>query len=246
MPAWVAGVDGCPGGWIAAFQALDDPSRVVVRILPDLAAICDAPEAPAVVAVDIPIGLPEQVGAGGRAAEQLVRPLLGPRRGSVFPTSSRAVVYAADYTAAIALARQPGLQPFAPSPPANAIFPRIRAVDGLLRTRPALRERIYEVHPELAFASLNGGVPLAQAKRKAGGMAERRALLRRSGLPEAVVAGPPPRGAKPDDLLDALAALVVARGIARGCGVSYPDPPERDAHGLSAAIWTLLPHEAPP
>ncbi|MFE1602666.1 DUF429 domain-containing protein [Methylobacterium sp. ID0610] len=246
MTAWIAGVDGCPGGWIAAFQPLDGPQDCVVRVLPDLAAICEAPEAPAIVAIDIPIGLPERVGAGGRLAEQVVRPLLGPRRASVFPTSARAVVEAPDYTAAIALARRGSLQPFAPSPPAHAIFPRIRAVDAWLRALPDRRGRVYEVHPELAFASLNGGAALAHPKRDPAGADARRALLRRAGLPEPVIAGPPPRGARSDDLLDALACLAVARGIARGRGVSYPDPPERDAHGLPAAIWTLLPDETPP
>ena len=239
---WVAGVDGCPGGWIAVFAPRDGaPDTIRAQVLPSLAAICDGPEAPAIVAVDIPVGLPDRVGPGGRMAEVLVRPLLGPRRASVFPTSARSVVYAPDYTAAIALSRRPETQPFAPSPPANAIFPRIREADGLLRARPDLQARVYEVHPELAFLCLNGGAALPEPKRKPAGAALRRALLAKAGLPADLA---PPRGAKPDDLLDALAALAVARAIANGCGVSYPDPPERDAHGLPAAIWTLPPSEA--
>ena len=39
--------------------------------------------------------------------------------------------------------------------------------------------------------------------------------------------------------------IAVARAIANGRGVPYPDPPERDAHGLPAAIWTLPSSEAP-
>jgi predicted RNase H-like nuclease len=240
---WVAGVDGCPGGWVAVFGPRDGTSDTIrARVLPSLAAICDAPEAPAIVAVDIPIGLPDRVGPGGRAAEVLVRALLGPRRASVFPTSARSVVYAPDYTSAIALSRRPETQPFAPSPPANAIFPRIREADGLLRARPELQDRVYEVHPELAFLCLNGGAALPEPKRKPAGLALRRGLLARAGLPADLA---PPRGAKPDDLLDALAALAVARAIANGRGVPYPDPPERDAHGLPAAIWTLPHSEAP-
>ncbi|MEH3146371.1 MAG: DUF429 domain-containing protein [Methylobacterium frigidaeris] len=240
MDGLVAGVDGCPGGWIAALRDGGD-GEVKVRVAPDLAAICDAPEAPALVAVDIPIGLPDRVGAGGRVAEQRVRPLLGPRRASVFPTSARAVVYAADYAAAIALSRRPETQPFAPSPPANALFPRIRAVDALLRARPDLVPRVFEVHPELAFAGL-AGEPLAETKRSAAGAARRRALLARAGLGRAAEQAPP-RGARADDLLDALAALLVAEAIANGRAVSYPDPPERDTHGLPAAIWSLRPDE---
>ncbi|WP_410175696.1 DUF429 domain-containing protein, partial [Limnoraphis robusta] len=47
----------------------------------------------------------------------------------------------------------------------------------------------------------------------------------------------PPRGAGPDDLLDALACLVVARRLAQGTARPFPDPPDRDAHGLAIAIW---------
>jgi predicted RNase H-like nuclease len=42
-------------------------------------------------------------------------------------------------------------------------------------------------------------------------------------------------------VLDALAALVVARKIAQGQGWSFPDPPGRDAFGLEVAIWTFRP-----
>ncbi|MBF9233008.1 serine/threonine dehydratase [Microvirga sp. BT350] len=49
----------------------------------------------------------------------------------------------------------------------------------------------------------------------------------------------PPRGAKTDDLLDALAALVVAEQIAAGRGKPYPNPPEFDEFGLPAAIWSF-------
>src|SRR5437868_2239289 len=70
---WLAGADGCPSGWIVAFvrPAGDD---VRVRIVPRFADVLAAPEAPAVVAVDMPIGLPERTGLGGRAAESAVRP----------------------------------------------------------------------------------------------------------------------------------------------------------------------------
>ncbi len=90
------GVDGCPGGWIAAFVRPDgDEARL--RIVPRFADVLAAPEAPAVIAVDMPIGLPERTGLGGRAAENAVRPLLGARQSSVFSVPSRAAIYAGDY-----------------------------------------------------------------------------------------------------------------------------------------------------
>ena len=74
------------------------------------ADVLAAPERPAIVAVDMPIGLPERVGAGGRAAENSVRPLLGARQSSVFSVPSRAAIYAADYGEACRIA-QPTSEP---------------------------------------------------------------------------------------------------------------------------------------
>jgi predicted RNase H-like nuclease len=64
---WLAGVDGCPGGWIAAFvrPVGDDGALAVFTRFADVLA---AAQRPAIVAVDIPIGLPERASAGGREA----------------------------------------------------------------------------------------------------------------------------------------------------------------------------------
>src|SRR5262245_11616582 len=96
---WLAGVDGCSAGWIAAFVG-PDGGEARLRVLPRFADVLAAPEAPQVVAVDMPIGLPERTGLGGRAAENAVRPLLAARQSSVFSVPSRAAIYAEDYTSA--------------------------------------------------------------------------------------------------------------------------------------------------
>jgi threonine dehydratase len=242
---WVAGVDGCRAGWIATLMEVGNPASGRIVIAPDLAAIADAPEQPAIIAVDMPIGLPERTNGSGRAPEQLIRPLLGQRQSSVFAIPSRQAVYAEDYGEACRLA-------LATSDPARkvsrqgfGIFPKIRETDALLRARPELAEQVFEVHPELAFWALNGGIALDQPKKVKGtpyepGLRLRRDLLKESGLlPEALIASSPPKGAAADDLLDALAGLTVALDLATGGGQSFPDPPGRDAHGLPVAIWTL-------
>jgi predicted RNase H-like nuclease len=127
------------------------------------------------------------------------------------------------------------------------LFPKIREIDRLLRGEPAMRERVFEVHPELAFRTMKG-VPLTHPKKVKGainplGMAERQALLRQAGIAPEAASARPPRGAAADDLLDALAALVVALHIADGRGKPFPDPPGRDSHGLSVAIWTFSPSQ---
>ena len=73
--AWLAGVDGCRAGWIAA---LVRPSgdEVLFRVVPRFSDLFATPENPAIIAVDIPIGLPERTGHGGRSAENAIRSLL--------------------------------------------------------------------------------------------------------------------------------------------------------------------------
>lgn len=242
---WVAGVDGCRAGWIAAFMQVGRPASARIVVAADLAAIVDAPERPAVIAIDMPIGLPEETKGSGRIPEQLIRPLLGQRQSSVFAIPSRRAVYAEDYGEACALALATSDPPRKVSRQGFGLFPKIREIDTLLRIRPALAETIFEVHPELVFWALNGRAALDQPKKVKGipfapGLRLRRSLLARSGLPgEALVDAPPPRGAAADDLLDALAGLTVALDLATGGGRSFPDPPDRDAHGLPVAIWTL-------
>jgi predicted RNase H-like nuclease len=201
---------------------------------------------PAIVAVDMPIGLPDRILGSGRLPEQLVRPLLGGRQSSVFAIPAREAVQAPDYGAACALALATSEPPRKVSRQGYNLFPKIREIDSLLRTRPDLVPRLFEVHPEVAFWSLNGGRALGEPKKVKGrpygtGLALRRSLLAGAGLPQALVDAVPPSGAGADDLVDALAGLTVALDLARGGGRSFPDPPGRDAHGLPVAIWTLRP-----
>lgn len=239
MARWVAGLDGCRGAWAGALIDLDDPARHRCALFPDVAALLDAPERPLIVGIDMPIGLPDRILGGGRSADRAARARLGPARSSVFPMPPRAAVYAPDYAAAKVAARAASDPPFAPSIQGYNIFRSVRAVDMLLRERPELRERIHEVHPEVAFHALNGNRPLGLPKkgpRARDGLALRRALLAASGLPAALLDARA-KGVPADDHLDALAALVVARDILRGCAVSLPEAPERDAYGLPVVIW---------
>ncbi|SFG60116.1 DUF429 domain-containing protein [Methylobacterium gossipiicola] len=232
---WIAGLDGCRGAWAGVLLNRDDGRFRTARFA-TVAECLDAPEAPSVIGIDIPIGLPDRVEGGGRVADRAARAYLGKARASVFPMPPRAAVYAPDYEAAKALSRAGSDPPFAPSIQAWNIFRGVRAVDGLLRARADARARLHEVHPELAFRHLNGDAALAAGKKTAAGQAERRALLRAAGLPADLVAARP-AGIGIDDHLDALAALIVARDRARGRAVPLPDPPGRDGFGLPIAIW---------
>lgn len=241
---WVAGVDGCPGGWMAVFARRDGAEPPRRRVVRAMAEVLDSPEEPAVVAIDMPIGLTERTEGPGRRPEQLVRPLLGARQSSVFSMPSRAAVHAPDYREACALARASSRPPRAVSIQGYGLFARVRELDALLRSRRDLIGRVYEVHPEVAFWSMNGERPLPEPKKIKNvpygpGLALRRDLLLAAGLDRDLVHAAPPAGAAADDLVDALAGLVVALAIAEGRGRSFPDPPERDPHDIPIAIWTL-------
>jgi predicted RNase H-like nuclease len=251
-----AGVDGCRGGWIAAFaEGCEQPEIAVFKVFADLV---DALPSDAMIAVDMPIGLPEHCHGGGRGPEKLVRPLLGMRQSSVFSIPSRAAVYvAAEETMhgspdlgdgwlaahrhASAIARQTSDPPRAVSIQAFGLFGKIRELDALLGERAGLSERVIESHPELCFWRLNGMRALAEPKKVKGrvyppGMAERRALLCCAGLKAGATDAMPPAGAGEDDMLDALAVMTAARNRLKGEGLCFPDQPPRDAHGLPICI----------
>jgi predicted RNase H-like nuclease len=238
---WVAGVDGCPGGWLVAFMRAA-AREVRVRIVPQFAQVLAAAESAAVIAIDIPIGLPARAGWGGRAPERLVRPLLGARQSSVFSVPSRAALATADYRQACAVALATSDPPRKISKQLFMIAPKIREVDQSLRMDPQASDRVFEVHPELAFWRLNASRALDEPKKIKGrcndrGLAVRRRLLIAAGFPESMVHADPPKGAGEDDLLDALACAAIAQRIAEGRARPFPDPPERDEHGLRIAIW---------
>jgi len=240
-PQWVAGVDGCRAGWVAAFVSLNHDD-IRVRVLAQFADIFAASEEPCLVAVDIPIGLPARIGPQGRGPERAVRPLLGDRQSSVFPVPSREAVYAQDYREACRLALETSDPPKKVSKQLFMIAPKIREVDETLRNTPSLTERVFEVHPEVAFWRLNGGRALEEPKKVKGrpfgpGLALRRTLLANHGFPKGATERDAPSGASADDLLDALACAAIALRILAGVAAPFPNPPLYDEFGLPVAIW---------
>ncbi|MEJ5020423.1 DUF429 domain-containing protein [Ochrobactrum vermis] len=236
-PATVfAGVDGCPRGWIAV---IGGESGLRTEVFASFAALLRSLPDGAIIAVDMPIGLPEK---DGRAAERAARAHLGQRQSSVFSIPPRAAVYAEDYRESCALSLERTDPPRKVSRQAFGLFPKICEVDELLRCDAGLAARVIESHPELAFAALNGMKAMSLPKKikscvNPDGMAERRALLQRCGLPEDFLKGPVPRGAKEDDFLDACAMYLVAGRYTRGEARPHPDHVEHDAFGLRMAIW---------
>lgn len=238
-PSFVAGVDGCRAGWIAVLIPAKGLIAPQVMVTSRFADILDHSAMPAIVAVDMPIGLPERIGPEGRGPERAIRPLLGARQSSVFAVPSRAAVYAGDYGAACAAAQATSTPPKKVSKQCFHLFPKMREMDGLIT--PELESRVYEVHPELAFWRLNGerAMSLPKTIRSAAarpGIEERQRLLETEGF-EAHFLATVPRGAGADDLLDAAASALIARRIDAGLARPFPKTPMRDGRGLRMAIW---------
>ncbi len=242
--SWVAGVDGCPGGWIAVLLDVGEAHAPRVAVRAAMTEILDLPEDPAVVGVDMPIGLPDKLIGPGRACEVAVRRHLKDRQSSVFAIPARAAVMESDdYRGACAIAAANSEPPRRVSKQAFHLFPKIKEIDALLRARPDLRNRVFETHPEVCFRHMNGGEPASLPKKvksrvNPAGMEERRGFLLAVGFPaDFLEAGrKPPRPAAADDFLDACATAWTARRILRGEAACYPDPPPRDAFGLEMAI----------
>ena len=201
----VAGVDGCPGGWVAAVWGA---AGVEWRALPlAFGAMLDGLADCAVVAVDVPIGLPE---TGKRRCDLAARAALKGAASSVFVTPVRAVLEGPDYATACAIGKE--REGWAPSRQAWAIGPRVLDAAGWLGD-----PRVVEAHPELSFLRMTGRV--VPTKHSAAGLAERlRALTPHFGDVAALLADAP-RAARADDALDALACAWTARRVLTGGAV---------------------------
>jgi len=229
--ALLVGVDGCRGGWIAAWRAVDGPFgwRRVSR----LAELLPRAGRPAVVAVDVPIGLPR---LGGRACDAEARARLGARRCCVFTPPIRPMLAARTHAEASAIRRR--LEGKGMSIQAWGIVPKIVEADRLLRAHPAYRAVVREVHPEVCFTVINGGRPIAEGKKSAAGHRRRVALLRRW-CGDAIVRALGERralGCEADDVVDAFATLWTAERIHRRQATTLPPNPPRDVCGLRMEI----------
>jgi len=94
-------VDGCRKGWIAI--VLEDGRFAGAEFSSTFAELLTRLTDAQVIAVDIPIGLPE--GPEPRAADVEARGLLGSRRSSVFTTPPRTVLGAPSYREANRLSK---------------------------------------------------------------------------------------------------------------------------------------------
>ena len=211
----VIGLDGCRRGWAAV--ALDGAFVDAREFARAEEALVAWPEA-AVLAIDIPIGLPDEAAPYPRKADVLAAAFLGARRSSVFRMPPLDVLRAPTYADAAALMRR--TQAIGLSRQSYGLRRKVLQVDDLARRDP----RVHEVHPEVSFRAMAGEAAL-DSKKTPSGLRQRRQLLAREGIRIPVML-PNVRTAAPDDVLDAAAAAWSAKRIASGLARSLPDPPQ--------------------
>lgn len=193
----VAGIDGYPGGWVAACLSHDQITWATAPVA-DVARLLTPGT---VVGVDMPIGL---VGDGLRECDALARAHLPGAASRVFTTPPRPVLaLGLDVSNAEVQELSQRLTGQGVSRQALGLASRILALDAALAADPSLR--VVEVHPELSFAALAGRV-LAR-KKSAAGVGQRIAALSAWCADVAPALGSAPPDVPIDDALDALAAL---------------------------------------
>ena len=229
----VAGIDGCPAGWF--YVAIDGSGEfrfdAVRRFEQAIEALGNAD----LVLVDIPIGLPGK-GQRVRHCDVEARRVISPRGSTLFPAPSRAATMASSYEAGCAANRQEigvGL-----SRQCWGIVPKIREVDRFMR-RIVSRPPVREMHPEVAFWSLNGNRPLLESKKSAVGLEARLAILTDyfEGAEACFAACESTfrrRDVARDDIVDAMAGAVTALQAPRLS--TFPARPRQDSSGLVMEI----------
>ena len=251
----VAGVDGCPKGWIAAVVELDahpggsgpadrgpadrGPRRRTGWPVVTWRLLTDASELPTLaerVGIDIPIGLPSgdvpRVADRGRP-DAAAGPSFQcvPHPGARGARSHRLPRRVRD------LARECGR---AISKQTWFITPEIAEVDAALAPlagkAPATGLSVAEVHPEVSFAAMAGGIPAPPKKTAAGRKSREQLLAGWLGPGVRALVEAAPRPARPDDALDALACAWTAWRWLSGVHEELGDAAARDDRGLPMRI----------
>lgn len=234
------GVDGIRGGWLSASWNGSKLQFSLWRSIRELhRELC-----PSLIAIDVPIGLPEQWETGGREVERIARERIGSRnrslKSSVFPTAPREIAERFKGGSSFEKLNEFSKKRFGKgmSKQYFSILPKIIEIDDFISEKRNVR--IVEVHPELCFAKINGS-GLSYTKRSPNGLAERRRLVEQALQTDAHDV---PRSlsrdslkAKEDDVLDAAAALWTARRVASGNAIRFPSQPPSDRLGRPMEMW---------
>jgi predicted RNase H-like nuclease len=224
----VLGVDACKAGWVGVVLDGADVQVVVAPDIDSLVSMASRSGTPLVMAIDIPIGVPD---SGRRQADVLAKAAIGPLQSSVFMTPVREALLAGDHASAVVTNRR--LAGEGVSIQAFGLRTKLLQVETwALHTK----HRVIEVHPEVSFARL-AGQPLTVRKSTWAGMHRRRELLAGPTSISTRISGSqvPPPASTTLSMLPSRPGLRVATLQERH--QSLPDPPAVFSDGLPCAIW---------
>lgn len=250
----VTGVDGCPGGWVAA--EFDGTSVVRVATAAKLPALL---EGTSCAAVDIPLGLPLAKGVARPVETHVRRRYLTGRTGSrLFSVLSLAEQQQAA-VAGLAIRKWMATKE-GPCPPLPSGFTiqgvliaeRIVDIAEWMSVGDPPADVTVEAHPEVSFGFMNGGSPVSESKKTGLGKRIRQQLLLDHGMATAkggatladfrevltITQGVRPGG---DDILDAVAVAWTAwrihTGQAEWSGPGATPAPSRPPLATRQVIW---------
>ena len=158
---WVAGADGFKRGWRVVLYEIETDTWTM-RDVSAFGELLKLRETPAIVCVDMPIGLYEHTPPGGRKCESLARGLLGPLRSrSVFSALGRQTLACLNRADANAMSVAGG--GIGVGAQAWGLRAKLREVDEAMSTER--QTVVFEVHPELCFWAMNGRQPMPHGKK---------------------------------------------------------------------------------
>lgn len=228
------GVDGCKAGWFYFRNDGEDISFGITKTIHNL--VFSLPEQSKVF-IDIPIGLIDS-GLQGRLCDSEARKLLtGKRASSVFSAPCRPVLTAQDYLEAKSISEKHIGKKL--SQQSFAITPKIKEVDDFLSSNTK-DVSVREIHPEICFWALNKKKALQSRKKDTEGYNERLALItdyipQAKFFVEAAMQKYLRKEVARDDIVDALAALIVAMAPPEEV-FTIPEQPVRDSRNLPMEI----------
>ena len=220
------GLDGYSGGWVTV--RLGDGGSQDIEFIDHISYI--QKYAFDVAMIDMPIGLPE---TGYRSCDVMGRELLGEARSRLFLGARRPLLNFDNREKAHKWAKNADGKGV--SCQLFCLLPKIKQVDDFMT--PTRQKKIRETHPELVFQRLNAGDKL-RSKKSAEGIDQRRKLLRDFGFGriDEFLAKRIGNGAKPDDVLDACACALAAKGATSSRRlIDKNELP--DKKGLQMEIW---------
>lgn len=243
------GVDGCPCGWFSV--GFDGDGGYKLKKFSTFSELVDHYKGAKLILVDIPIGLPECNEGPRRCDPEAKDKLTGGLKSSVFPAPTRKTVHIArqfpkDHDKANDAEKKcagKGL-----SIQAFSIAPKIAEVDMLMVSRGGNENpQIREIHPEILFWGFNGRQSTKYSKKKKEGIEERIEILEKvepkaQEIFDAACSNFLRKDVARDDVLDALAAAVTARGEGQSGGLqTLPENPDKDSKGLAMEMVYWVP-----